>query len=122
MVSRKRTRAQAEENDAEQPAEQHQQQQQSQTQPQDGLLHQLRNMWEFANLMQYIFTFGKLVKISDDIEVDVRLGPLSCSFFLSFILPCSAPLTTVVCGLGFGNRMLETRSLSSTAGYRPLSP
>ncbi|OAX83578.1 hypothetical protein ACJ72_02056 [Emergomyces africanus] len=35
-----------------------------------GLLHQLRNMWEFSNLMQYIYSFGKVVKISDDIDID----------------------------------------------------
>ncbi|OJD10013.1 hypothetical protein AJ78_08800 [Emergomyces pasteurianus Ep9510] len=42
--------------------------------PQDGeehgLLHQLRNMWEFSNLVQYIYSFGKVVKISDDIDID----------------------------------------------------
>lgn len=62
MVSRKRTRAVAEETPlAEAP------------QQQNGLLHEIRNMWEFANLMQYIYTFGKLSKISEDIEIDVRL-------------------------------------------------
>jgi hypothetical protein len=64
MVSRKRTRAEVEENGvSESPAE-------------PGLLHRLRSMWEFANLMQYIFTFGKMVKISDDIEIDVS-APLA---------------------------------------------
>jgi hypothetical protein len=36
-----------------------------------GLLSQLRNMWEFANLMQYIYTFGKVVKIDDDLDIEV---------------------------------------------------
>ncbi|EEH17975.2 hypothetical protein PABG_00538 [Paracoccidioides brasiliensis Pb03] len=35
-----------------------------------GLLYQLRNMWEFSNLVQYIYSFGKVVKISDDIDID----------------------------------------------------
>lgn len=33
-------------------------------------LQKIRNMWEFASLMQYIFFFGKAVKI-EDIEVEV---------------------------------------------------
>lgn len=60
MVSRKRARAEAEETPLAEPA-----------QNQNGLLRRIRNMWEFANLMQYIYTFGKLAKISEDIEIDV---------------------------------------------------
>lgn len=54
-----------------------------------GLLDQIRNMWEFANLMQYIFIFGKAVKIHEDIDIEVHLlfdnaswhcGPLSTSY------------------------------------------
>ena len=42
--------------------------------PQDeGMLTKLRNMWEFANLMQYIFIFGKAVKIDEDFDIEV--GP-----------------------------------------------
>jgi hypothetical protein len=36
------------------------------------LIQRIRNMWEFANLSQWIFTFGKAVKIEEtwsDIEV-----------------------------------------------------
>lgn len=32
----------------------------------------LRNMWEFASLMQYIFLFGHVVKIDDDLDIEVR--------------------------------------------------
>lgn len=35
------------------------------------LLEQIRNAWEFASLMQYIFFFGKAVKIDEDLDVDV---------------------------------------------------
>ncbi|PGG95142.1 hypothetical protein AJ79_10230 [Helicocarpus griseus UAMH5409] len=35
-----------------------------------GLLQQLRNMWEFSNLVQYIYSFGKVVKIGDDVDID----------------------------------------------------
>ena len=33
-------------------------------------LQKIRNMWEFASLMQYIFFFGKAVKI-EEVEVEV---------------------------------------------------
>lgn len=35
------------------------------------LLSELRNMWEFASLMQYIFLFGHVVKIDEDFDVEV---------------------------------------------------
>jgi hypothetical protein len=34
-------------------------------------LHKLRNMWEFASLMQFIFLFGAVVKIDEDFDIDV---------------------------------------------------
>jgi hypothetical protein len=43
-----------------------------------SLLDRVRNMWEFACVMQFIFTFGKVVKIDDDFDVEVLL-PLSLS-------------------------------------------
>jgi hypothetical protein len=36
-----------------------------------SLLQRIRNCWEFASLMQYIFTFGKIVKIDEDFGVEV---------------------------------------------------
>lgn len=36
------------------------------------MLTTLRNMWEFASLMQYIFLLGHVVKIDDDFDIDVR--------------------------------------------------
>ena len=36
-----------------------------------NILDKLRNTWEFANLMQYIFIFGKAVKIDEDLDIDV---------------------------------------------------
>lgn len=38
----------------------------------DGILLRLRNMWEFASLMQYIYFFGRVVKIDEDLDVEVR--------------------------------------------------
>jgi hypothetical protein len=44
--------------------------------PQDvETLQKLRNMWEFASLMQYIFLFGHVVKIDDDLDIEVRTPP-----------------------------------------------
>ena len=36
------------------------------------MLTQLRSMWEFASLMQYIFMFGHVVKIDDDFDIEVN--------------------------------------------------
>ncbi|KAI6969141.1 hypothetical protein KC329_g13879, partial [Hortaea werneckii] len=39
--------------------------------PEDvATLTQLRNMWQFASLMQYIFLFGHAVKIDDDFDIE----------------------------------------------------
>ena len=46
-----------------------------------SLLHKIRNMWEFASVMQYIFMFGKSIKIDEDFDIEVCM---------SFINPCSA--------------------------------
>ncbi|MCJ1308088.1 hypothetical protein MMC25_001739 [Agyrium rufum] len=56
MVSRKRGRAEMEASS--EPTTEH------------SLLTRLRNTWEFANLMQYIYIFGKAVKIDDDFEIE----------------------------------------------------
>jgi hypothetical protein len=40
-----------------------------------SLLSRLRNSWEFANLMQFIFIFGKALKIDDDFDVEVCSYP-----------------------------------------------
>ena len=36
-------------------------------------LRQLRDMWQFANLAQYIAIFGDAVKIDKDFDMEVRL-------------------------------------------------
>lgn len=38
-----------------------------------GLLERIRNMWQFANLAQWIFLFGKVVKLEEDLDIEVRL-------------------------------------------------
>ena len=38
-----------------------------------GLLERIRNMWQFANLAQWIFLFGKVVKLEEDLDIEVGL-------------------------------------------------
>ncbi|KAM0271602.1 hypothetical protein ACHAQH_009050 [Verticillium albo-atrum] len=35
------------------------------------LLHRIRNMWQFANLCQWIYLFGKVVKLDDRFDTDI---------------------------------------------------
>ncbi|QIX02067.1 hypothetical protein AMS68_007584 [Peltaster fructicola] len=37
---------------------------------QTEMLTKLRNMWEFASLMQYIYLFGSVVKIDEDLDIE----------------------------------------------------
>ena len=41
------------------------------SEPVPDTLRRLRNMWEFASLMQYLYLFGKAVKVDDDLDIDV---------------------------------------------------
>ena len=41
--------------------------------PESSMLDKLRNTWELANLMQYIYIFGKAVKIDEDLTIEVLL-------------------------------------------------
>ena len=43
----------------------------TQKQEEPSLLQRIRNMWEIASVMQYIFTFGKAVKIDEDFDIEV---------------------------------------------------
>lgn len=36
-----------------------------------NLLSTIRNTWEFANLMQYIYIFGRAVKIDESLDIEV---------------------------------------------------
>lgn len=37
----------------------------------NSLQHRIRNMWQFANLCQWIYIFGKAAKIDEAIDVEV---------------------------------------------------
>ena len=63
MPSRKRGRTEMESSEPVEP-------------PRDEtMLTKLRNMWEFSNLMQYIFIFGRAVKIDEDFDIEVNFVP-----------------------------------------------
>jgi hypothetical protein len=47
------------------------------------LVERIRNMWQFANLAQWIFIFGKAVKIDENIDVEVRGPDLTRNFLRS---------------------------------------
>jgi len=36
-----------------------------------SLLEKIRNMWEFASFMQYLFFFAKAVKIDEEFDIEV---------------------------------------------------
>ena len=37
-----------------------------------SFLDKLRNTWELANLMQYIYLFGRAVKIDENLDIEVN--------------------------------------------------
>ena len=45
-----------------------------------ALLERIRNMWEFAALVQWIFIFGRAVKIDENLDIEVRSPTLLNSF------------------------------------------
>lgn len=53
--------------------------------PESPLLQRIRNTWEFSNLMQFIFIFGKAVKIDEDFSIEVGHPTM-----FIFVQPCSA--------------------------------
>jgi hypothetical protein len=40
-----------------------------------SLIDRIRNMWEFANLAQWIFNFGRAVKIDENLDIEVHNLP-----------------------------------------------
>lgn len=90
-----------------------------------GLLQRIRNSWEFASLMQYIVTFGNVMKIDE--EFDIEVGSLA----VSETGTCVATLLTTRSDLadvhffnstGPGRRMHETRALSQVIGDWTVPP
>lgn len=38
--------------------------------PDNSLLTRIRGMWQFANMSQWVFTFGKAAKIDESIDIE----------------------------------------------------
>jgi len=54
-----------------------------------SLLERIRNMWEFANLAQWIFIFGRAVKINENFDIEVchaRPAQLPRPFYCNYEL------------------------------------
>lgn len=95
-----------------------------------GLLHRLRNCWEFANLMQYISMFGKVMKIDEDFGIEVSsvsaLGARDLSYCAELVriqgiaeqMADGLPLCKMT---GSGKRMPQAYAVRETPGNRPLS-
>lgn len=79
MPSRKRA---ADEMDVEPPT----------TEP--STLQKLRNMWQFANLAQYISLFGDAVKIDRDFDIEVNATCARCPWHCTRPMLNTAPADT----------------------------
>ena len=66
VSSRKRARR-----DVEPEVEPEKQAQSSKTPDEPSPLQRIRNTWQFANLFQWIYLFGKVVKIDEGIGIEV---------------------------------------------------
>lgn len=42
----------------------------SEPQEERPMIERIRNMWEFANLAQWIYIFGKAVKIDESLDIE----------------------------------------------------
>ena len=69
MGSRKRTR---DEMESSEPA------------PESSMLGRLRDTWELANLMQYIYIFGKAVRIDEELTIEVLLPNPTALYYISY--------------------------------------
>ncbi|KAK3330310.1 hypothetical protein B0H66DRAFT_543465 [Apodospora peruviana] len=57
---------------------------------QPSILHRVRNMWQFANLFQFILLFGKALKLDDNIDIEYLEGE------------CLKPSSTALQDIGLG--------------------
>lgn len=62
----------------------------AQTPQDESMLTKLRNMWEFSNLMQYIFIFGKAVKIDEDFDIEVGPVPTRLQVYSQTLCPAKS--------------------------------
>ncbi|VUC20281.1 unnamed protein product [Clonostachys rosea] len=58
----------------------------------ESTLSRLRNMWQFANLSQWIYIFGKAVKIDESIDIEASF----CAMARELEMECLKPQSTVL--------------------------
>ncbi|KAL2067363.1 hypothetical protein VTL71DRAFT_1788 [Oculimacula yallundae] len=68
-----------------------------------SLLERIRNMWEFANLAQWIYTFGRAVKIDENLDIE------------DLEMECLKPNSTVLAEIGLA-------LLKFVSSHRGLTP
>jgi hypothetical protein len=47
---------------------------------QPSMLHRIRNMWQFANLVQFIVLFGQTLKLDNNLDIEVRVAAIACQY------------------------------------------
>lgn len=47
------------------------------------LLQRIRNMWQFANLCQWIYIFGEAIAINVSIDIEVSEELFYCIYFVA---------------------------------------
>lgn len=75
-----------------------------------SVLHRIRNMWQFANLFQFILLFGKALKLDDSLDIEVwqeiqhigRCSELTCSLRQDLEAECLKPGSMVLQDIGLG--------------------
>ncbi len=83
-----------------------------------SMLHRIRNMWQFANLFQFILLFGHALKLDDNLDIEVRrILPLPRS---GFTVPQGKPSADMRGAVGFGSGM-PPAGVHGTSRYRPWS-
>ena len=57
-----------------------------------SMLERIRDMWQFANLYQWIMLFGKAIKMDDDFDIEVNAFPPShCSVWRTNLVIFTGP-------------------------------
>lgn len=75
-----------------------------------SVLHRIRNMWQFANLFQFILLFGKALKLDDSLDIEVcreiqqthACSELTCPLRQDLEAECLKPGSMVLQDIGLG--------------------
>lgn len=75
-----------------------------------SVLHRIRNMWQFANLFQFVLLFGKALKLDDSLDIEVcremqqihTCSELTCPLRQDLEAECLKPGSMVLQDIGLG--------------------